>query len=308
VIRALLLLLAAVVARLPWSVLEAPGAAVGWIFGSVLRVRRAAVEAAMGRAGVRSPADAAGRMYRGLGTGIVELLWLAGARDEARQQILRERVTLTPALVAAIDRALRRGPLVFAASHTANWELVAAGAAHHLRARGHGLAAIVKPMSVHGVHAFCTYLREALGLSLLSPAGALAAARDVLSRGDALAMVIDQVPDRAEHGTKVRFLGADALVDRGPATVARTAHATLLVVAGRRDGRDQVVELLEEIPPPEGAAGVARAATSATLALETFVQNRPHEWMWLHRRWRAPRRGTSVPPAIARLVADRRVG
>src|SRR5580704_10546612 len=56
------------------GVVPALGALIGWLAGSVLRIRRVHVERAMDRAGIaRSFAPA---MYRSLGSSLVELLWL----------------------------------------------------------------------------------------------------------------------------------------------------------------------------------------------------------------------------------------
>jgi len=58
----LLRALALAVALLPWRWLEPLGAVVGWLAGSVLRIRRSHVEAAMRSAGIGSPAIAAAGM------------------------------------------------------------------------------------------------------------------------------------------------------------------------------------------------------------------------------------------------------
>lgn len=268
----------------------------GWVAGSLLRIRRAAVEAAMTRAAVDAPSSAASAMYRGLGEGVFELLWLAGVSAGRRDEALRTHVRLDDDLEVALLGAARRGPVVLAASHTGNWELIAYGAARVLAEHGHRLAVVVKPQSVGAFHAFCMNLRTACGLVLIEPAGAFAAARRSLAAGDVLAMPIDQVPDRRRHGIEVPFLGAAALADRAPAAVARATGATLLVVAASRDGRLQRGHLLAELAPPSrqarreasAADWIEGATRAATRALASFVAGRPSSWLWLHRRWRAP--------------------
>ncbi len=225
-------------------------------------------------------------MYASLGRGVFELLWLAGAGDARRARAIEEHVTLD---AAALDRALARGPVVLCASHTGNWELAAAAAAKALAERGRRLVVVAKPFSSPGFDAFCTHLRARLGVGTIRPAGALAAARRALAGGACVALPIDQVPDRATHAIEARFLGATALVDRAPAVLARRAAASMLVVAGSRAGSAHRVEVLAVLDPPRSHGDVARAATCATAALEGFVRRDPAAWMWLHRRWRAPR-------------------
>jgi KDO2-lipid IV(A) lauroyltransferase len=310
-LRRVLDLVARAVALLSWGALARAGSALGWLAGSVLRIRRAAVESAMRRAHVADPAAAARAMYRNLGTGIFELLWLSGLEHrspEQRAAALQAHVVLDEDLDVALYEASERGPVVLAASHTGNWEMIAYGAARVLATHGRRLAVVVKPQSVGAFHAFCMHLRKACGLVLIQPEGAFAAARRSLAAGDVIAMPIDQVPDRARHGVAVPFLGAEALADRAPATLARAAGATLLVVAASRHGDVHRGHLLAELPPHargESAANawITHATREATRALDAFVRERPSSWLWLHRRWRAPLERTPRESAAAsRLV------
>ena len=255
----------------------------------------------MTRAAVEAPGASASAMYRGLGEGVLELLWLAGASPERRDEALRMHVRLDEDLEVALYEAAERGPVVLAASHTGNWELIAYGAAQVLAKHGRRLAVVVKPQSVGAFHAFCMNLRRACGLVLIDPEGAFGAARRSLAAGDVIAMPIDQVPDRKRHGVEVQFMGAAALADRAPAALARATGATLLVVAASRDGRLQRGHLLAELGPPQARASarhargepsasdwIEGATCEATRALAAFVSERPASWLWLHRRWRAP--------------------
>lgn len=294
---------------LSWEALARAGAVLGWLAGSVLRIRRRAVEVAMRRANLSDPPRLAASMYRGLGAGVFELLWLAGVRADRRRAAIREHVTLDDDFAIALYEACERGPVVLAASHTANWELAAFGAARSLAEQGRRLAVVVKPQSVGAFHAFCTDLREACGVVLIAPEGAVGAARKHLAAGGVIAMPIDQVPDRARHGVAVPFLGVQALADRAPAALARATGATLLVVAASRAGRGQRLHLLAELPPhargeSSANAWITNATREATRVLDRFVNEEPACWLWLHRRWRPPReahedrRAPLVVPAV----------
>jgi KDO2-lipid IV(A) lauroyltransferase len=300
-IYAALRLVAAAIACLPRSALPWIGAMLGWVAGSVLRVRRAPVEAAMRRAGVVDPRGTAVRMYRDLGRGLAELMWLLGTRPARRAAVIAE-VVIEDRATAALEQALQRGPVILFASHTGNWELAAAAAAQWLGARGRRLAIVAKPIRSRGVDRFTLRLRAALGIDVITPRGALASAQRALDAGAVVAMPIDQVPDRAVHGSSVAFLGASALVDRAPATLARRAGATVLVVAAERDGAHHRVRLLDVLEPlargalrgPRRGAPLAprecviEATATATSRLDAFVRSSPEAWLWLHRRWRMP--------------------
>jgi KDO2-lipid IV(A) lauroyltransferase len=296
---AALSLLAAVVARLPPFARAWLGGALGFFAGSVLRIRRTVVENAMDRAGVRAPTTVAARMYRELGVGIFELLWLAAARARAREDTIAS-VTIDDDAAKTLDEASARGPVILFASHTGNWELAAGAAARLLSTRGRRLVVVAKAMHERGVDAFLSRLRARLGIRVIAPRGAFSATRAALAAGDVVVMPIDQVPDRAAHGLPVRFLHETALADRAPATLAWRSRATVLVIAAERVGEGHRVRLLETIRPPEGRtrprAWVDATTILATSALESFVLRSPASWLWLHRRWRAPR--------AARLVAQ----
>jgi KDO2-lipid IV(A) lauroyltransferase len=278
------------------------GRALGFVAGSVLRIRRALVEAAMDRAGVASPAAMAPRMYAALGMGLAELLWLAAAPERDVDAAVAG-VELDAGALAALDGALARGPVVLLASHTGNWELAAAAAARLLARRGRRLVVVAKPMRVRGVDMFVARVRARLGVRTLAPRGAIQGALRALASGEVVVTPIDQVPERAGHGLAVRFLRQEALADRAPATIAWRARATALVVAAHRSGAGRLrVEVLATAPPPHGAAPgrawIDATTRSATAALEAFVQRAPEAWMWLHRRWRAPRAHGRRPEAL----------
>lgn len=301
----LLRALARLVALLPFPGLAGPGALLGWLAGSVLRIRRARVEAAMVRAGIEAPRATARAMYASLGRAALEVLWLAGASRAQRASAVEAAARFDDALVDAIDAALARGPLVLAVSHTDNWELAAGAAARLFARRGRAFAIVAKRLSAGAFDAFCTHLRARLGVGRIAPDGALRAAAASLASGGVVAMPIDQVPDRARHGVRLPFLGAPALVDRAPATLARRCGATLLVVGARRDGAVQRLSLLAA-PSIACASGptrdaVRRVTREATAALDAFVRREPSAWLWLHRRWNEPR-AAACPARASRLT------
>lgn len=287
----LLRAVAAIVACLPWRALAWPGALLAWLAGSLARIRRGHVEHALGRAGVAAPRAVARAMYRGLGQGALELLWVAGASPARREAALAESVVFAPGAREALDVAASRGPVVLAGSHTGNWELAAGGASRHLAAASRKLVVVAKPLSDAVFDRFARRLRDALGVRTIAPLGAARACLAHLAAGDVVVMPIDQVPDRARHGLLVPFLGAPAPVDRAPFVIAARARATVLVTAASREGHVTRLEVLDVIAPGPGAAELAARATSA---LDAFVRRAPASWMWLHRRWAAPR-GARTP-------------
>lgn len=286
---ALLRAIAVLVACLPHRALGLLGGALGVLAGSVVRIRWRHVVAAMQQAGVPDAPSAARAMYRGLGTSVFELLWLSGRAPTAAVDVS----TIDAASQRALDgaRAGGRG-VVLAASHTGNWDLAACAVAAQLP-----LLVVTKRLSVEALDRFWQRARARSGVTLAHAQGALTGARAMLRSGGAVAMMIDQVPDAERHATRVPFLGGTAWVDRAPATLAAQTGAPMVVCAARRghDGR-HVLEVLTVLTPPSRtalptasrAAWVVEATREATFALDRFILENPSEWLWMHRRWKAP--------------------
>jgi KDO2-lipid IV(A) lauroyltransferase len=279
----LLRALALLVGLLPWRALSALGRGVGWLAGSVLRIRRAHVEQAMAAAGFASPSREAAAMYTALGRSAFEFLWLARRGGELAQYVAIEPASLAPWRGAL---ACGRG-VVIAASHTGNWDLAACAIAREVE-----LLVVTKHLRVASVDRFWQSARSRQGVTLASPEGALARARDVLRRGGAVAMMIDQAPSTGRHAVRVDFLGRSALADRAPATLAAAVGSPMVVAASRRTkSGTHFLEVLQVIEPPRSALArswIARATVTATQALEGFVRAHPDQWLWLHRRWKEP--------------------
>jgi KDO2-lipid IV(A) lauroyltransferase len=277
--------------------LRAAGWLLGWLAGSVLRVRRTHVEESMRSAGIANADRCARAMYRELGRSAVEFLWLALVGRRAlrveESPIPRRFAARACGLHVRIEEESRarwtealglgRG-VVVAASHTGNWDLAACAIARDVP-----LLVVTKRLRVRWLDRLWQGTRAAQGVMLAGARGALRRARGVLARGGAVAMMIDQVPERSRHAVDVDFLGRAALVDRAPAALAASARAPLVVAAARRGaGGEQVLHVLDVIVPPPraGRAWVDAASAAATRALDRFVRTYPTQWLWLHRRWK----------------------
>ena len=258
--------------------------------GGVLRVRRAHVVASLERAEIADAGSVASEMYRSLGLGVVELLAMAlfPGRMLSRVRIDRRALALFEA---------GRG-VVVATAHTGNWDLAACAAASRLP-----LWVITKRLSVRALDTFWQRLRARRGVRLVSEGRAAGAAVKALARGEAVAALIDQAPERARGVTLVPFLGQIAEVDLAPALIAMRARAPLAAVFARRlaDG-SHVVELARVIEPPprSSRAWAEQAMRTVTQDLETFVRRHPEQWLWMHRRWK---RSTLAPAAAGNAAA-----
>jgi KDO2-lipid IV(A) lauroyltransferase len=178
----------------------------------------------------------------------------------------------------ARDAIAKGRGVVLAASHTGNFELAARHAATLVP-----LLAITKRQSVRIADRIVETLRGRHGVRTHRGPGVLRAARAQLASGGAVAMVIDQVPERSANAERLPFLGTPAWVDRAPFVLAARARCPIVVTAAHRDEEGiQRVEVLDVIETRR----IDEAMRRATHALESFVREHPTEWLWMHRRWK----------------------
>jgi len=251
------------------------GALVAWVVGSVLGVRRRHVVESMQHAGIEEPGRTATRMYRGLGRGLGELLSMAVSPRRPLDEVQLDLERLG---------SLRGRGFVVATAHTGNWDLVACAAAAHVP-----LTIVTKRLSIGLFDRWWQGARRARGVRLVAAGEATQAARRALAQGEAVAMLVDQAPERRRATIVTPFLGRPARVDLAPALVAARAKAPLVAAFPRRTpdgGHAFDVAAVIEPPPHAGRAWAEEAMRSVTTALDDFVRRHPEQWLWMHRRWK----------------------
>jgi KDO2-lipid IV(A) lauroyltransferase len=150
-----------------------------------------------------------------------------------------------------------------------------------------------KRLSVRWLDHFWQRERASRGIELLHGEGTLRRAMRALDCGRSVAMLFDQAPERGSAFVRARFMGEIANCDLAPAMLAARAKVPLVVALGHRnaDGTHEVdVPLVLEPPPRASRAWMEEATRRLNEALETFVRERPAQWLWLHRRWKGAAR------------------
>ena len=180
-----------------------------------------------------------------------------------------------------------RPGIVFSA-HLGNWELPAICAARF----GLETTAIFRPPNDP---AFARVIQEVRsgtmgGLAASTGSGAAYAVAGVLDRGGHVGQLIDQ---HFTRGVLVEFMGRPALGNPLLAKLARhydcPVHGARVI---RLPGHRFRLELTGPLDLPRDAGGeidVAGAVQAMTRVVESWVREHPEQWLWMHRRWRAPR-------------------
>ena len=181
--------------------------------------------------------------------------------------------------------------LIFAA-HLANWELPAICAA---RCGLDVTAMYRRPNSPGAARVVHEVRSQTMGALEASGPGAGFAMHRLLERGGHIGMLVDQ---HFTRGVTVDFLGRPALANP---VVAKLARRFECPVHGTRVIRLPDVRFVVELTPPlelprdaEGRIDVHSATQAMTRVIEGWVREHPEQWLWQHRRWRAP------PPPLPR--------
>ncbi len=192
-------------------------------------------------------------------------------------------VEVTPEAHAALEGALTGNGAIAVTGHIGNWELLFRRFVH----TGWRAYAVGKEQPDPRVTAIIEGLR---GPGRTIWRGAEGSTRKLLRafRENALlAMLIDQ--DTKVQGVFVPFFGELAFTPRAAADLAlRTGAPVVAVFIHRKpEGGHRVEARRVPFTPGEDAEADTVALTAAmTAAIEADIRRVPHEWVWMHRRWK----------------------
>ncbi|TVP75615.1 MAG: hypothetical protein EA352_07910 [Gemmatimonadales bacterium] len=310
----LLAVVAAVAGLLPERLAQGMGSALGWLAGSVLRIRRGVVEENLRRAfpdrdprWIRRTASA---HYRHLAREAISLLLLP--RRDRDELLERTRVTGLEALEEACREA---GGALLLTGHLGNWEMGGAAVA----IRGVPLDVVARRQSNPLFDDRLNRTRRRLGMEVLFREEATRPLLKGLRSGRAAALVADQ--NQREGGIFVDFFGVPASTTRGPAVMARrTGVPVFVAICLREPGARARYHLdIRPLPLPDVGTGEGTAGESAGVgagpdrkadeeafdaaflrrymaALEEAIRLDPPQYFWGHRRWKTRPPGEGGEP------------
>lgn len=202
---------------------------------------------------------------------------------------LADYVEVDPETERTILGAAKGTGAITVTGHIGNWELLFRRFVHG----GYRAYAVGKEQADPRVTALIENLR---GPGRTIWRGAEGSTRKLLRafREDALlAMLIDQ--DTKVQGVFVPFFGELAFTPRAAADLAlRTGAGVVAVFIHRKPGGGHKVTARPVPFTPTGDAEADATALTAAMTreIEADVRAHPHEWVWMHRRWK------TRPPAI----------
>jgi Kdo2-lipid IVA lauroyltransferase/acyltransferase len=182
-----------------------------------------------------------------------------------------------------IDRSVAAGRrMIIFSGHVANWEICALAAAQS----GIAVTQIYRAPNNPLIDRLIVRFRGDRGEYI--PKGASAARRAFagLYRGEHLTMLADQ---KLNEGIAVPFFGRPAMTTTALALLALRFDCDVLPARVERlCGARFRLTVFPPLPLPRTGnrnADVAALTAVATEVLESWIRDRPQEWLWLHRRW-----------------------
>ncbi len=236
------------------------------------------------------------RRFEQLGISAMEI-----AQLRRIDRMLEDYVTLDERTADILRRVPTGAGAVMITGHVGNWELL------FRRCLRAGFDAYAVGKESHDPR-FTRLMERVRGRDRVIWRGADGASRRMLQvfrKNGYLALLMDQ--DTKVQGVFVPFFGRLAHTPRAPADLALRMGAGVAAIFIHRRPEGGHVVTAREIPLPEGRGeeAVVELTAAMTRAIEEEIRRHPHEWVWMHERWKtrppseAPAK-KSVDPAVER--------
>lgn len=226
--------------------------------------------------------------YRRIIAGMWDNLGRTMAEYPHLRKIGRERVEIPKDTKRLVEELRDDGqPGILYAAHLANWEACAAGLN---RQCGLSLDLVYRAPNNPWVENLLQRLRNMDGLLKTIPKSKAGARQivDSLKTGRHVGILIDQ---KYNEGLSVPFFGREAMTSPAFVQLAQKYNCPLVPGRMERTGGAHFRLTADGGPLPlfdetGKALPVEQVIADAHARLEKWIQERPEQWLWLHRRWK----------------------
>jgi KDO2-lipid IV(A) lauroyltransferase len=183
--------------------------------------------------------------------------------------------------------------IIFVTGHTGNWEVLGCAFEFFF----HPLHSIAKHMKNPFVDRIITGFREYSAQKIIFKEKAAREMIRVLKSNECLGILVDQ--NARKNSIFVDFFGQKAATTRVVATLSlKTGAPIILAFLRRSDGRYRFKISMTKPVQIEKTGDLEKDILNLTQRYTTIIESRirahPHEWIWIHRRWKTrPPRASS---------------
>ncbi len=223
------------------------------------------------------------RCFENFGRGMIELLYHMSHEKESNRKVFFEGK-------AYLQEAMARGKGVIAVTaHFGNFPLMMMACAR----QGYRTSSIIRQTRDEKLTEFLHKKRSEAGLETIYAIPrreCVIQSLKELRDGNLLFIPIDQ-NFGGDGGIYVDFFGKKAATATGPVVFALRTGAVILPMFIVRQQDDTHKVIIE--PPMDLVAGANEEETihatmsKITSLIERYIRQYPHEWAWMHRRWKS---------------------
>jgi KDO2-lipid IV(A) lauroyltransferase len=179
--------------------------------------------------------------------------------------------------LSRLKQALGRGRgVIIVTAHLGNWEL----GGGVLSRNGYPIHAVALPHKFPPTDRFFNYQRQLMGVTIIPTGVAVKRCFSLLKEKKIVAMLGDR--DFSGGGCETDFLGARAIVPRGPVVFARKTGALLLPMFGVRQKDESLRIIIEEPIDPwddrDRPRDEAVLLKETVAVIESYVREYPDQW------------------------------
>lgn len=187
-----------------------------------------------------------------------------------------------PGLAAVAGARAAGRPAVLVTGHFGNYDAARAA----MIAKGYPVGALYRQMSDPVFNEAYVRAINAVGQPMfLRGRRGMAEMLRFFKNGGMVALAMDQ---HMSHGAELSFMGHPAFTALSAAEMALKYDALLVPFYGVRQPDGMTFEVRAEAPIPRGTAEQMTQALNDSL--DRLVRQYPDQWLWIHRRWKRPRK------------------
>jgi heptosyltransferase II len=203
------------------------------------------------------------------------------------------------------DAAIEAGrPVVFLVCHLSCWELLTQ--LPRIFAFNENPATIYQPLSNPYMDALVRRRRKKLGYQIFNRTDGFTGPMKHLRARGGMGILVDQ--HAGDQGIWCPFFGRLASTSPMATLMAQRAQGVMMPVAIYDDGPGRWrMEGYPVVDATEGKPSLEVLTARMNLAVEEVIRAQPHNWFWVHNRWKTPRprfllsgykRGIALPPGF----------
>lgn len=221
--------------------------------------------------------------FRNLGQAMVDLIYYSEHPDEVKEKFIIEGKEY-------LDQALEKGKGVVAVTaHFGNFPLMQLALAQY----GYKVNVIMRKARDKKIAERVCKTMASVGVKSIYSIPARACVQNslqVLRDNEILFVLLDQ-NFGSSSGVFVDFFGRKAATGTGPIVFADRAKSPILPIFNIRENGDRYKIIIE--PPLELEARDSKDemlfvnVSRITNIIEQYIRKYPHEWGWMHRRWKS---------------------